>query len=373
MELNKRLKVLFICSWYPSREHRTIGNFIQRHALAVAKYHDITVVYATESHENNIEVVENGGLIEHLIYFKKTIPALSYQKSIRSHIKKLQKEQNFDIAHIHVAYPAILAVPILKMPYIITEHFSGYHKISGFQWGAIKKKLSIKYLNKAKAILPVSNHLAKAIQEFAVQNKFIKISNVVDIDSFYPREKKSEIFRFLHVSSLEERSKNISGILKGFKELYDLGFDFILQIGGDGDLDELKKKIADVGLKEDCLEIFGESSAEQISEMMRKAHCLVMFSHFENQPCTILEALCSGIPVISSNVGGISEEINEENGILVPSGDMLQFVQSLKAMVQNYSDFDLKSIAQIARNKYSNDSIAKEISAVYFNVLNIDS
>ena len=44
---NHRLRILFLSSWYPSQEHRTLGNFVQRHAQAVAKLHDVSVIYAT--------------------------------------------------------------------------------------------------------------------------------------------------------------------------------------------------------------------------------------------------------------------------------------------------------------------------------------
>lgn len=372
-ELQKKLKILFICSWYPNREHSTIGNFVQRHALALGKYHDVTVVYATESNENHVDRIENEGIIENLIYFTKTLPGLSYQKKLKSFLKKIQQKEKFDIAHIHVAYPAILAVNSLNIPYVITEHFSGYHKVSGYNWGSIKKRLTLKALNNAQAILPVSDHLGKAIKEFGVKNEFFKVSNVVDTSVFYPTQKKPETFTFLHVSSLEERSKNISGLLEGFQKLDEYGFDFVLKIGGDGDLEELNEKIKSAGLAASNIEVFGESSGEEVAKMMRDSHSLVMFSHFENQPCTILEALCCGLPVVSSNVGGIPEEIDSKNGILVDPSSLSDFVQALKSMIQNYGNYDGPNISKTAIAKYSNDSVAHQISAIYSSVLNKDS
>lgn len=372
-ELPKRLKILFICSWYPSREHSTIGNFVERHALALGKLHDITVVYATESHENQVDKIENEGIIEYLIYFKKTLPGLSYQKKLKSFLKKIQQKEKFDIAHIHVAYPAILAIRGLKIPFVITEHFSGYHKVSGYNWGSIKKRLTLKALNDAAAILPVSDHLGNAIKAFGVKNEFFKVSNVVDTSVFYPAQKKPETFTFLHVSSLEERSKNISGLLSGFQKLDEYGFDFTLKIGGDGDLEDLNEKIQKAGLNGNNVEVFGESTGEEIAEMMRNSNSLVMFSHFENQPCTILEALCCGLPVVSSNVGGIPEEIDSDNGILVEPSSQLDFVQALKSMIQNYGNYNSSSISKTAMAKYSNDSVAEQISAIYSSVLNKDS
>lgn len=370
---HRKLNILLICSWYPSREHRTLGNFVQRHALAIGKHHNVTVLYGTESHENLEQLIENDGILEHRVYFKKRAPVLSYKARMRRACRRILSDNSFDLVHLHVTYPAAHIVSSFKLPYVVTEHFSGFHKVSGFEWGSLKKKLVQKVLRNAKAVLPVSNHLGQAIKAFGVENDFIKVSNVVDTNIFKPGDKPASTFTFLHVSSLEERSKNIRGILKAFAELGKLGKEFILKIGGDGDLNELYEKIEDSGLSSTKVETFGESSPEEIAAMMQNSDALVMFSHFENQPCTILEALCCGLPVISSNVGGIPEEIGSDNGILVKKGDDLQFVAALQKMMNEHSKFDKKEISARAASLYSVDSIVNQMDEVYANALNKDS
>lgn len=350
-----------------------MGNFVQRHAQVVSKLHNVHVLYAAESQEDLLVINEIEGVTEHLVYFKKRLPVLSYKKAISKAFKDLDQKFKFDLIHLNVTYPAALISNLFQCPYIITEHFSGFHTSSGHQWGVIRKKIAQKALNQAKCILPVSKHLGSAIQAFGVENTFEKVSNVVDTDIFFPSEDKLEVFTFLHVSSLEERSKNITGILNAFQKLDLLKVDFLLQIGGDGDMDELYRKIKASGINPNKVETFGESTPAEIAKKMQESHCLVMFSHFENQPCTILEALCTGIPIISSNVGGIPEEITTDNGILVEKGDDVELVKAFQKMINSYSNFKSNEISQRAKALYSNEAVAKKISDIYFNVLNINS
>jgi glycosyltransferase involved in cell wall biosynthesis len=45
----------------------------------------------------------------------------------------------------------------------------------------------------------------------------------------------------------------------------------------------------------------------------KKADAFILFSRHENFPCVVIEALCCGLPVVASNVGGIAEAVDETN------------------------------------------------------------
>ena len=368
--MKQRLNILFIASWYPSRAHANLGNFVQRHAEAVSRHHKVCVITAAQAGYHDLELVDKGNLFEIKVYFKKKLPFFSYHMAIK---KALAASQTYfpkpHLAHVHVVWPAGITALNLRLPYLVTEHFSGYHQSSKFRWGTFQRYLSKRILRKAEVILPVSQHLGSAIRKFGANTPQIKVSNVVDPRLFFPSKQLPDRFSFLHVSTLEERSKNISGILKGFRALEEQGHDFILKIGGDGDLRELQQKILSYGPSPDKVVIVEERPIDGIAALMRESHCLVMFSHFENQPCTILEALCSGLPVISSDVGGIPEEIHGDNGILIPAEDHDAFVAGLARMMNNYQSFDRAKIASSARQKYSYAAVAEKINELYTSVL----
>ena len=85
---------------------------------------------------------------------------------------------------------------------------------------------------------------------------------------------------------------------------------------GDGDITPHLKYAQNIGLNETNFSIEGEKPLEDIAFEMQRSNCLVLNSYFETQGCVILEAFSCGLPVISTNVGGIKEILNSDRGIL---------------------------------------------------------
>jgi len=96
---------------------------------------------------------------------------------------------------------------------------------------------------------------------------------------------------------------------------------------------------------------------------------MVMFSRFENSPCSIIEALCCGLPVIATKVGGIPELLNNNNGLLIESLDEKALFEALEAMAANYLKYDRKKIAEDAKSKFSYSVIGKKLDKIYEAVL----
>ncbi len=90
---------------------------------------------------------------------------------------------------------------------------------------------------------------------------------------------------------------------------------------------------------------------------MQQASAFILFSRFESQPCVILEALCCGLPVISTNVGGIPDLLNETNGILVESEDIDGLVLAMKSMIEQYQRFNRTAIAEAAKATFNYHTI----------------
>lgn len=369
----KKLRILFICSWYPYEGDPFMGNFIQRHAIAAAEHCEVHTLSAHESATPKIETTRYKNVLETRVYFTKKIPLISYTKALQRGFEHIKSTENaFDVAHLNVIYPAALFSNGLKIPTVITEHFSGYHAVSKYKWTNIRKRVVRKALKRCKQVLPVSKHLGRAIQNFEQDIESTKVSNVVDVSVFKPSEKpkqKGEVPHFLHVSTLEERSKNISGILSGFKALQDTNVAFHLSIGGDGDIEKLQKDIDIIGLDKDKYTLFGAQQSEGIAKLMQQADCFVLNSNFENQPCVILEALCCGIPVLSSNVGGISEELHKDNGILFEANSQEAFVQALQDFKRLMPTYTAVNISAEAQAKYSYAGVAELLHQQYLNAL----
>lgn len=362
--------ILFLASWYPSREHPRLGNFVQRHALAVARHHRVCVVAAVPSSRPGTEILQEGSFTEIRIYFRKRLPLISCRQALKRGIHKAAELCGSpELVHLNVAFPAGIVLFKTDLPRVISEHFSGYHPISGYRWPRLKRMLTTQILQSAHTIMPVSRFLQKAMKDFVPQARYQIVPNVVDTRVFHYQPPPKKPFTFLHISTLEERSKNISGLLQGVRSLHDMNVDFRLRIGGDGDLSALQQKIDQSGLTPQKVEVIGSMTPEEVARQMQQCHALLMFSHFETQSCTILEALCCGRPVVSSAVGGIPEIVDGDSGILVEPSDPAALGRGMHQMMTNYQKYDGPKIARQAASLYSYEAVAQEFEAVYANAL----
>ncbi|MDW0116304.1 glycosyltransferase [Sporosarcina thermotolerans] len=115
--------------------------------------------------------------------------------------------------------------------------------------------------------------------------------------------------------------KNFSLLIESFNDLKDEFPEHVLEIYGDGYLrNELQEKINLLGLRNRA---FLMGLKKDVMKYVYDAELFVMPSNYEGFPNALVEAMSSGVPVISTDFStGIARElIKEENGILVPVDD----------------------------------------------------
>lgn len=348
--MKKSPRVLHLASWYPSRKHPTLGNFVQRHAATMAPSFPSVVLHACADDRWEIADRKNGELREVIVYFPRKWPVLSMLHALNRGYRYIRREVfHPDILHLHVVQPAgawLLIGP--RLPYLVTEHYSAYHWAR--EWGIFRRMLHRWVLGRAQSIVPVSRHLGKALEFLAPRVPQRVIGNVVDTRLFHPPEAKrppKRTFRFLHLSSLVDEVKNIRGILSVMGRLAQEGWNFELHIGGDGDREFLEKLAEDERISKHQLRILPSLAPQEVAEEMRQADCFLLFSHWENQPVVLLEAMSTGLPIIASDVGGISEYVDAEAGTLVAAGDEEAFFQACVGQLQDHSPLSRKRHPQI--------------------------
>jgi glycosyltransferase involved in cell wall biosynthesis len=388
-------KVLWLASWYPNESDPFNGDFIKRQAEAVSIYQPLNVLwvgkyaptYFPEKAEHLIRESGATNLREYIVYypgsgkgnsvFSKIQSLFHYFKKNREIIQHLRKKNEFpEIVHVQVAMKAGLIALYLKwkykIPYVLTEHWSGYYamaKDSLFRKSFLTRFLTRIIIKKADLLLPVSDNLGRQINKFWAKVPFQKIPNVVNTKLFYPAEKKTlHPFRFIHISSLLY-PKNPEGIIHAFIHMLYLRFDVELVLVGPLN-PSVNKLLTDEVMATEKIRTTGEISYEEVGRELRNADALVMFSFYENMPCVILEALCTGVPVIASDVGGIREVIYPENGILVEAGKEVRLFKAMKEMLENYDYYEKEDISRFATGQFSYETIGKRILHVYDEVLN---
>jgi Glycosyltransferase len=374
--------VLWLPSWYPNKLSPFEGDFIQRHARAASLINNVTVVFVKKDDEGvttktvKQEEVITGKLKEIIIYYysartgikflDRMLSVKKYNSIYRKTLEKIIKDNGYPVAvHVHVAMKAGIPALYLKkrynLKYIVTEHWTGYFKKARkniYNSGYLFSKLTKKVLLEADLLLPVSCNLGNVINDF-IKIPFRVIPNVVDTSLFYYVPREQNIFRFIHVSTMNY-NKNSEGIINAAKLLWDEGFEFeLVMIGA---VHPTFKKMKSTEHK---LIFKGEIPYSYVAAEMQRSSVLIMFSRIENLPCVILEALCCGLPVISSDVGGIKEVIDEENGILVTNENEIQLKEAMKKLINSYQDYNRQLISENAIKQYNYTIVGRQIFDVY--------
>ena len=366
--------VLFLSSWYPSRVHTTLGNFVRYHALAASKYNSINVLYIVA--DDNVKDYEIKYFQDHelkttIVYFKRGIfKYLNYFVAFTKgfHFVKEKNKLKFDIVHMNIMHPGIWQALYLKwrykIPYVVSENWHGFQDLAKYNLSFLEMKLIKIGFRFSSVISPVSKQLKNCMINANYQAKYQIIPNVVDTDKFHIGEldTNKNNFTFLHVSTLDDSIKNVSGIIDAFEKIKHK--NMVLKIIGDGPVDWIIKKVSTLKTKNTVV-VESEKTHDQIAEEMQKADVFVLFSNIENLPLVLIESISSGTPFIATKVGGIPELFNNELGRLVDAGSIDQLLSEMNFMVKNPDFFNPSRIRSFAIKNYSNEEVGKKFNDLY--------
>jgi glycosyltransferase involved in cell wall biosynthesis len=363
-----------------------MGNFVQKHAEAVALFAKVTVMHVCFSKELQVnrEIVteEKNNVTSNIVYLKKSgikIPVLrevlKLWKIIRAYqhvYKQIYHNDKPDIIHANILIPvgmiAYLFFKTKKIPYIITEHWTGYLPCDPNKPGR-SMFFFRHFANKSRYITPVTDNLAKAMKSFGIKNNFSVVPNVVDTDIFNGKVKNVDGRKhILHISSLLDIQKNFSGILVALEKLKVRNTDFVLEVISDGNFEQYRKKIVTLNLVGNII-FHGKKTTQEVAAIMQHCDMLLLFSNYENFPCVIPEAWACGLPVLSTNVGGIAEYLNTENGVLIEPQDIDDLGKELDKMLASLDKYDSQKIRDFAVNHFSYKVIGLQFIDIYDKVL----
>ncbi|MBU7003677.1 glycosyltransferase [Pediococcus pentosaceus] len=258
----------------------------------------------------------------------------------------------------------VLSPKYIKLAFYIRKILKKKYKI--ISW--MHFSLSRMFVNEREAFLLADYHFAissgikKQLQDFGVKSD--KISVVYNpIKKVKKVVKVSARPRFLYVGRLEVKNqKNLNEMLKAIAEFKKSYNDVLLEIWGDGIEREKLERIVRKLKIEDNVVFKGRVSNpwEKISE----GTALLLTSTFEGLPMSILEALSSGLPVISSDIEtGPRDEINNENGKLYKLGDIHQLVNKMEFVYTNPQKYPRKGVKESITKFYEEN--------YYYNIVNI--
>lgn len=251
-----------------------------------------------------------------------------------------------------VTYPAIILIKLHGKKIILSAR-GGEAKLFFQKYGLLVKPI----LKRVDAISVPSGFLKEAFNEVLGLDAVI-VPNIADFNQFKFRQRKPVRPKLLVTRSLEE-IYNVECVIRAFKKVHDYFPESSLGIVGDGSQRAtLEKLVRELNLT-DHVTFHGKIEHSKIQNYYDQYDIYVNASNVDNQPGVILEAFASGLPVVSTRVGGIPYMVEEEvTGLLVDIGDYEALGEKVIKLVNEPElALMLANNAQVECQKYSWENV----------------
>ncbi|WP_156885561.1 glycosyltransferase family 4 protein [Massilia niastensis] len=276
------------------------------------------------------------------------------------------------IVHVHAASHAsflrksfvLLLARLAGSHTIFHLHGGGFRRFATQEAGPLLRRWIRHTLESSSVVIALSSGWAEFVREFAPRARVEVLPNSVPLPP--PPAGEGEPGRILFLGRLEA-AKGIAELLEAGALLAPRFPELRLVFGGDGDLDGVRRRAAELGILE-RIELLGWVDARTRDAQLARAWVFCLPSHAEGVPMAMLEAMAAGLPVVVSAVGGIPETISDNaDGLLVPPRDPAALAAALTRVL---GDAALRArLAHAARasieRHYSAEVVCGRLAALY--------
>lgn len=380
-------KLLVTASTFPRWENDTEPRFILDYCIGMSRYYDVTALVPAAPGAGDTEVLEGISVIryhyfpihkwETLCYPGAIVPRIK-EKKIRLflvpflllslYLELRKREKDFDFVHAHWLIPQGILSAFCHTPFLVTGHGGDVGELNGSVFHMLKNRC----LKKAAAITVVSKHLQNILSEkYGCRNVSV-IPMGCNTSYFTPSMREENFFSqngkkvILFVGRLAEK-KGCAYLIKAMQQV-----DALLVIAGSGPLEASCKALVKELHLEDKVRFLGPKPHTELRRIYASADIFAAPSvtakggDVEGFGLVILEAMASGLPVIASNSGGITDIITDgENGLLAPERDSVQIAAHINTLLSSpslYQKLSEASLQTAARFDYS--VIAKKYNEI---------
>jgi len=281
-----------------------------------------------------------------------------YETALSSTMVDVIMNHQLDLLHVHYAIPHASAAYMAKkivgtqgihIPVITTLHGTDITLVGRDKTLAPVVAFSI---NESDGITAVSENLRdETYRTFDIKKEIEVIPNFVDLTRF--QRKAIDPFRkviapqneriIVHASNFR-KIKRVMDVIKIFAEVNKRIPSKLLFVGDGPDSHDAENLCRELGI---CDDIRFIGKQEQIEEILAVSDLFILPSEYESFGLAALEAMAAGVPLISSNAGGLPEiNINGKTGFMSPVGDVASMSRNAIAILEN--DEVLKTFKQNA-------------------------
>tara|TARA_B100001123_G_scaffold374234_1_gene439371 strand:- start:2381 stop:3532 length:1152 start_codon:yes stop_codon:yes gene_type:complete len=252
-----------------------------------------------------------------------------------------------DLVHAYFGIPGGAIACALKtltnLPYVISFRGRDVHggkALDSEGIGGLFKAISRPIWRVADALVANSEGLKSIAHRVEPTVEIEVIPNGIDTNRFQPRkeDRKGDTVRILFVGRLEPY-KGLDHLIEAIALIKPrLTCGLAVDIVGDGSLrDELPEQIRKLDVNQE-VHLKGGVSPDRIPSEFQQADIFVLPSIVEGMPNVVLEAMASGLPVVTTEIPGSQELVlNGQTGFLVPHSSPTELGKALLNLVENKS------------------------------------
>lgn len=310
----------------------------------------------------------------------KVVGALFFLACLTGYL--IKHRNHYSLIHtFQIGYTSSLSIlmgAVLNKPSLLKLASSGrggdIQRAQRTLWG----RVFLYVAKKASRIVMVSKTVEQELMAETINpQKLCRISNGVDLKSYYKEENKGQTRNKLKIPDRKtviytgrlSPEKGVDFLLRCFSKVITSTGCQLLIIADGPDKNHIMKRIDQLVLS-DVIRVI--PTVDEIAPYLKAADLFVLPSQFEGLSNALLEAMACGLPVISTRVGGSIDVIESGvNGLLVECNDEDGLSQAIFRVL---GDFDLaanlgKHARETIEEKHDMDSIADQYLKVYNNLL----
>ncbi|MFH1426568.1 MAG: glycosyltransferase [Candidatus Kerfeldbacteria bacterium] len=306
------------------------------------------------------------------LHYQSNRDLLAYSYKAHRYCSALVRERQYDLVHAFFGIPCGYIAMKLGLPYIVSLRGSDvpfYNDRFRLPDRLLFRRLSRRVWRSAEAVTAVSESLCTLAVKTAPQQKISIIRNGVDGATFQMTQRpilNKNDFNILYVGRLVER-KGLRYLLDAFASVAAQHPNSRLHIAGDGpDKEKLQIQVQTLGIEGSVI-FHGNVAYDQLPALYRQSDVIVLPSLTEALGNVVLEAMASGVPVITTNTG--ARELVGDCGIIVETASSSVIASALVRLIENpdlRTELSKKGLA--AARSLSWKAVADQYLALYSSV-----
>jgi len=301
------------------------------------------------------------------ILFKKNIKIIQHNPSL------------IPVPLIRDGLAQLINTIIFKKKSVIVLHGWKEHIYKKIVENKFYRYLIVKFFNSADVVYVLSEEFKSKLYELGVSKFKISVTTTFfykrDIKTTFRQKPKPDKIKFIYLGRVS-KIKGIGELIEAFSKVKKKRKDFICEIIGHGDkpktLQYFEKKVIEKKL-EDNIKFLGQITGEEKFDLLSQSDIYIFPSYMEGCPTSVIEALATGLFVISTDVGALNDIINKDNGIKVKPKEIDSLARAIIFSMKNIMILRSKQrgIYENSNHKFEVKKIAKQFHISYEHLIKL--